>query len=196
MAWTSMVGDLDCCKPLEQGLTFYGFIGGTSLGKKKANANTPRVKRMKREGRLQSAAAKWLKTYTGNRSIYGYRKHFGVSIGTAIAELRILGVQLSDGAVQKATAGVQAAIRDKQARKEKRRRNLEEKLSSADPWSDETYAYIAGYTSWGFAYGITWEDMERFADNESLDRTVPPWSRDSKSFSDDEELPVVEWRIT
>ncbi len=26
--------------------------------------------------------------------------------------------------------------------------------------SNETFAFIAGYTSGGFAYGITWEEME------------------------------------
>ena len=26
--------------------------------------------------------------------------------------------------------------------------------------SDDTFAFIAGYTSGGFAYGITWEEME------------------------------------
>lgn len=25
---------------------------------------------------------------------------------------------------------------------------------------DDTFAFIAGYTSGGFAYGITWEEME------------------------------------
>ena len=26
--------------------------------------------------------------------------------------------------------------------------------------SDETFAFIAGYTSWGIPYGVTWEEME------------------------------------
>lgn len=26
--------------------------------------------------------------------------------------------------------------------------------------SDDTFAFIAGYTSGGFAYGVTWEEME------------------------------------
>ncbi|GFZ94875.1 hypothetical protein GCM10008018_46630 [Paenibacillus marchantiophytorum] len=159
---------------------------------KKRKTNTPRAKRMNRDGRLQSAAASWLKTYTGNRHIYGYRKHFGVCVGTAIAELRVLGVPLSDEVVKNATESEQAAIRVKQARKEKRQQRLEEQRSGAVPWSDETYAYIAGYTSGGFPFGVTWEEMERFADRESLDRTVPPRSRDLHFSSDEEELLVIE----
>ena len=27
--------------------------------------------------------------------------------------------------------------------------------------SDETFAYIAGYTGGGFPFGITWEEMEK-----------------------------------
>lgn len=107
------------------------------MGKKKANANTPRVKRMKREGRLQSAAA------------------------------------------------------NKQARKEKRRQYQEEQLRSAVPWSDETYAYIAGYTMGGFPYGVTWEEMERLIDQESLDRTVPPRSREAEEVPFDLEAFMI-----
>ncbi|MEC0231201.1 hypothetical protein [Paenibacillus alba] len=162
------------------------------MGRKK-KTNTPRVKCMKREGRLQSAAASWLKTYTGNRHIFGYRKHFDVSIGTAIAELRMLGVPLSDEVVKRATESEQAAIRVKQTRKEKRRQCLEEQRSGAVPWSDETYAYIAGYTSWGIPYGVTWGEMERFADMESLDRTVPPRSRDCHFSLDEDQLVLEGW---
>ncbi len=27
------------------------------------------------------------------------------------------------------------------------------------PNSDDTFAYIVGYTSWGFPYGVTWEEL-------------------------------------
>ena len=32
---------------------------------------------------------------------------------------------------------------------------------------DETFAYIAGYTEGGFAYGITWEEWEQFEQESS-----------------------------
>ncbi len=32
--------------------------------------------------------------------------------------------------------------------------------------SDETFAFIAGYTSAGFSYGITWEEMSEIEMND------------------------------
>lgn len=55
------------------------------------------------------------------------------------------------------------------------------------PESDETYAYIAGYTAWGFPYGVTWEEMEWFANMESLYATLPP-----KQTSILSEAPILE----
>lgn len=37
---------------------------------------------------------------------------------------------------------------------------------SEEPESDECFAFIAGYTSGGFAYGITWEEMEKIEKEE------------------------------
>ncbi|MBE1444238.1 hypothetical protein [Paenibacillus sp. OAS669] len=138
---------------------------------KKKRPNTPRAKRMNREGRLQSAVS-WLKKYNGSHYIRGYCQHFGVDTGTAIVELRQLGVSLSDEAVRSAKVGVQAAARGKQAHKAKRVQRLQEVILI--PWSDETYAFIAGYTAWGIPYGITWEESEWLADQESLDNSVLP----------------------
>lgn len=153
--------------------------------KKKKTASTPRVKRMNRESRLQSAAASWLKIYDGKRHIYRYCKHFGVNAGTAITELRMLGLSLTDEVVRKAKESEQASTRAKQVRKEKRLRCQEEQQRDAVPWSDGTYAYIAGYTGWGFPYGVTWEEAERYADEKSLDETAPFRSRDRQSPADE-----------
>jgi hypothetical protein len=46
--------------------------------------------------------------------------------------------------------------------------------SSQYPEIDETFAFIVGYTSWGFPYGVTWEEMERIADEVSLFDSMPP----------------------
>lgn len=163
-----------------------------ALGKKKSN--TPRVKRTNRQGRLDSAAAGWLKTYSGKRHIHGYRKHFGVDVGTAISELRMLGVPLTDEAVRKAKEGAQAAARAKQARKEKRRQRQEERQRNELPCSDETFAFIVGYTEWGFPYGVTWEEAETYADRESLDAAVPPRNRERQAAAGDNGRPFIEAR--
>ena len=35
------------------------------------------------------------------------------------------------------------------------------------PDQDETFAYIAGYTEGGFAYGVTWEEWEQLEQESS-----------------------------
>lgn len=162
--------------------------------KKKKRSNTPRVKRMNQKGRLQSAVG-WLEKYTGKNYIRGYRKHFGVNVGMAIAELKILGVPLSDEMIQRAKQSAEALVKAKQRRKEERKRRLQNQEEEMYPDSDETYAYIVGYTGWGFPYGVTWEEMERFADQDSLDATLPPRIKErSISSADDNSRPYAEKR--
>ncbi|MNZ77554.1 hypothetical protein D3C78_961010 [compost metagenome] len=40
---------------------------------------------------------------------------------------------------------------------------------SKEPLSNETFAYIVGYTGWGLPYGITWVEMERLLDQAKVD---------------------------
>lgn len=47
--------------------------------------------------------------------------------------------------------------RAKKSKRKKKQQEFEEKLFE----SDENFAFIAGYTSGGAPYGITWEEMER-----------------------------------
>jgi hypothetical protein len=143
----------------------------------KKKSNVPRVKRMKQASRLESAKH-WLPTYTGKSIIKGYRKHYGVNVASAIHELRLLGITLSEHKTIQAATGERQRQLANQARKNKRlekEQQEEEQLEASRYWeSDETYAYIAGNTNWGFPYGITWEEMERIADEESLFKTIPP----------------------
>jgi hypothetical protein len=69
--------------------------------KKRKKALPPRVKRMDRSARLQSARS-WLKTYSGRNIASGYRRHFGVDWVCAFSELEMLGVKI--GADYKNTA--------------------------------------------------------------------------------------------
>jgi len=116
-------------------------------------------------------------------------------VGTAIAELKILGVPLSEEAIRKAKASAAASVREKAARKEKRQQRLRAQEPFRLAESDGMFAYIAGYTEWGFPFGVTWEEMERFNDQDSLDRTVPPITGE-KWFNgaDDRDRPYVEVR--
>ena len=113
---------------------------------------------MNRVARLQSAKH-WLPTYEGRDVVKGYRKWYGVSTACAIIELRQLGFKIDEQRLiqakrtEESTARQQA--RKKQERAEKR---VEEETPLVE--SDENFAYIAGYTNWGFPYGVSMEELE------------------------------------
>ncbi len=119
---------------------------------------------MKREARLRSAK-KWIPQYEGKKIVRGYAKWYDVDLLCAIIELRMLGVHVD----QIYEANVRRSIETK-TKQRKQRRLARKEVEYDDPYpdSDETYAYIAGYTSWGFPYGVTWEEIGE----------EPPWIND------------------
>ena len=77
----------------------------------------------------------------------------------------MLGIHVEDSY----EANVRQSIESKA--KHKRQKRLARKEEESDdlyPDSDETFAYIAGYTTWGFPYGVTWEEIGE----------EPPWIYD------------------
>ncbi|MFS0724582.1 hypothetical protein [Paenibacillus sp. 1P07SE] len=145
------------------------------MGKKKrARGNTPRTKRMNKEGRKQSAAV-WLKRYAGTHILRDYCTRYAVDAYTALLELTALGVDIPEktaACIRRKRKLAQQKGAEKQRRRKVERQDL--------PDSDETYAFIAGYTAWGFPYGLTWEEMEQMADEQSLFDTVPPAEADEQ----------------
>ena len=127
---------------------------------------------MSRLARLQSAPH-WIPKYAGKNIVRGYAKHYGVNLLCAAKELQLLGVEVDPEYVRRLQATVEAKAEAMRKRKEKEpwARELEE-LAAAD-WDDD-FAYIAGYTSSGVPYGVTWEEMGE----------APPWSE-----SDEDEIP-------
>lgn len=107
-----------------------------------------------RQERLEKAR-KWYaeQNFTEDSHIVkAYRKRFGVDNTCAKRELCMLGV-LSP---QK-----QAAYEQELKAKEEKRKRKREKKQSENPlefFQDEFFYYIAGYTSGGAPYGITWEE--------------------------------------
>ena len=73
-----------------------------------------------------------------------YRKQFHLSNVTAVKDLQTFGIRFTTDRLRALHAG-------------KTHGTKEQPLYD----SDETFAYIAGYTSWGFPYGITWEEMRQ-----------------------------------
>jgi hypothetical protein len=115
--------------------------------------STPKRKKFNRNQRLE-AARLWLQSYAGTKVVRDYRRYFGVDFPTAIKELEILGVSISadyKAAVLK-TIAEQAATREQKKA---------EKLARENPDQDDTFAFIAGYTSGGAPYGITWEEWKQ-----------------------------------
>lgn len=123
--------------------------------------NPPRRKSMRRPARLQSASH-WIKTYTGKNIVRGYRKWFGVDMVCAIKELQLLGVKLDAAYVAQLLCNHAGAITARKKLKEKKCNDHE-----YDEDSDERFCFIAGYTSWGFPYGLTWEEQEALEECES-----------------------------
>ena len=132
--------------------------GNYSVSKKQQKPRLSRRKGMSRKSRLQAARA-WIPAYTGKNLVRGYRKHFGVDLLCAIRELQLLGIKIEQSYIDAVKASIAENQKRKAEKKQKQRQN-------STVISDERFAFIAGYTSWGFPYGITWEEME---DEESED---------------------------
>ena len=122
------------------------------------------------------AAPKWIAEYHiniyGKNIIKAYRKHFHVEPLCALQELQILEYPLTDEQIDKFHQTERNKVLQEQAKKRNRRARLEEKreqrrlkksgmTNPRDMFSDssDTFFYIAGYTSGGAPYGLTWEDM-------------------------------------
>ncbi len=134
---------------------------GQTVGKKKKKKRPlpPRARRMKRQGRIQSAPH-WIPKYSGRNIVRGYARHYGVDLLCAAKELQMLGVKVSGDYVRRLQATVEGKAAPTRRRKEEVRQTRElDELADAD-W-DEDFAYIAGCTSGGVPFGVTWEEMEK-----------------------------------
>lgn len=122
----------------------------------------PIVKRttQPRPGRLH-LAKEWMKTYTGKNLVRGYAKKYRVYLLCAITELRLLGLDITTEYEEAVRRTVTEKI--EQNRKKKEAKEYQQGL---DGHQDLDFAFIAGYTSCGLPYGITWDEMEDLADTE------------------------------
>ena len=104
--------------------------------------------------------------------LQGYSNCFGVDLLCAVNELRILGIKFSAEREAQLKLSVKAHVNAKRKKKAERTQR-EYDCSSSD--SDDTYAYIAGYTPAGFPYGIRWEELDDEPDrrNEDSNNHIP-----------------------
>ena len=111
----------------------------------------------KRENRLRSANS-WIKTYPGNNIVKGYSKKYSVDKLCAVKELLMIGVDISEEYEKQLINSMESLRQQRLSYKKKR----EDKLKALCEFeSDENFAMIIGYTSGGFPYGVTYEEMEQ-----------------------------------
>ena len=68
----------------------------------------------------------------------------------------MLGVKLDPDYVDRLKASENMRVMQRQAARERKKRESLEELYKD---SDDRFAFIVGYTSGGFPYGVTWEEM-------------------------------------
>ncbi|HEY1438418.1 MAG TPA: hypothetical protein VGG82_13055 [Casimicrobiaceae bacterium] len=127
------------------------------MARKKKTRQAPRRKRMTRRGRLSAArVTRWVEQYKGKDIVAGYANWFAVDPLCAVIELRILGVTIDAERESRMKAAIEARTTERKRRQELR---SQARLEQLPPNSDETFAFIAGYTSAGAPYGITFEEL-------------------------------------
>ena len=116
----------------------------------------------------KAKAEKWVVEYDGTPYggdiIKAYRKKFAIDRMKAVAELQLLGVSLTNEQIDREKEAVKAYQELQRVKKAKRKRIREQKRMKKDnpvfhEEQDDTFYYIAGYTSGGAPYGVTWEEM-------------------------------------
>jgi len=127
---------------------------------KKALKGKRAKKNMPQDIRLPKAK-QWLESYSGDNALKAYRKKFAVDRLEAVKELQILGMEIPEDVIQKEKQAVKAHQQQIQNKKTKRRAARIAKSDAVDlyPDSDDNFFFIAGYTSGGAPYGVTWEEM-------------------------------------
>lgn len=115
---------------------------------------TPGRKTLTRKARLGSAKD-WITKYDGQNLITGYAKWFGVDKICAINELKTLGVIIPEKLENQIVESLKKRTEQRKSAKEKA-----EAPGIADYGSDNYFAFIVGYTSGGFPYGLTHEELK------------------------------------
>jgi hypothetical protein len=86
---------------------------------KKKKPLSPRVTRLKRPARLESAKS-WIPTYTGKHLLRGYCNHYGVGWRCAAIELKLLGIAVDPAYIAQRERTEAEIQRQRQAKKEER----------------------------------------------------------------------------
>lgn len=108
-------------------------------------------------------AIKWIAEFDESQGniIKRYRKKFKVDRLKAVDELQKLGVKLTQEQIDKEKKIVELQKKQELNKKKKRRnQKLQKKQQETfDDFQDDQFFFIAGYTSGGAPYGVTWAEM-------------------------------------
>lgn len=108
-------------------------------------------------------AMKWIAEFDESQGniIKRYRKTFQVDRLKAVDELQKLGVNLTQEQIDREKRIVELQKKQELNKKKKRRKQKLQKQQSEtfDDFQDDQFFFIAGYTSGGAPYGVTWEEM-------------------------------------
>lgn len=110
--------------------------------------NTQRRKQLNKAERL-ARAKEWFNSYTGKNLVKGYAKWLGVNWLCALHELKLAGISFSEEYEQRIARAYQHRMENKSLRKQRLLLNEFPQYES-----DEHFAFIVGYTSNGFPYGV------------------------------------------
>lgn len=113
----------------------------------------PQIHALKRVPRLRKAR-QWLAAYTGSQRhiVRNYRSKFKVDIPTAIRDLQEIGHVFT-------SEYVEAALRSEEQRLRQKALKKQEQSEFYNEGRNDRFYFIAGYTSGGAPYGVTWEEM-------------------------------------
>lgn len=144
------------------------------MKKRKGKAAKKAMKFAERRAKAEKWVVEYDGTHYGGDIIKAYRKKFAVDRMKAVAELQLLGVSLTKEQIDREKAAVKAYQELQRAKKEKRKKIREQKRIQKDnpvfhEDQDDTFYYIAGYTSGGAPYGVTWEEMGLKSDIGEID---------------------------
>ncbi len=118
-------------------------------------------KNLTKDKRLQVAES-WIKNYTGKNIISGYANWFVVDKICAFKELKTLGIEISESLENQIVASLNAKYEQKLKQKQEK-----ENQSKLDVESDSDFGLIVGYTSGGFPYGLTHDEMAQISEDEN-----------------------------
>lgn len=125
--------------------------------RKKTGNNKPKG----RERRL-SKAPEWVALHRGKPAnmLKRYRKYFGVDWECSISELNELGIEFDDTYLASLRKTIASHFPNEKRHPPISRWEFD-LYHGINPESDDTFAFIAGYTSGGAPYGVTYEELEK-----------------------------------